>query len=349
MKLPLALLAVLVASALGLSACAGGASGYAFVYGGQTTTQATVDRELKALAGNKRFAKAVEQGGNGTKLTNSDGSITSDISAAWVNALVQYEAFERAVEQGGIKVTAADRTAAQAQAAALFGGASVFAAFPKWFRDLELDREANKVAYVRERGKAPTDADVRAYYEQNKASICPSGKLVSHIMVASKEAADAIEAQLAAGGDFATLAKANSTDTTSRAQGGSLGCFAAGQYPTEFENAANALAPGQISVPVQSQLGWHVISVTPVTYDVAKSSIESKLAQDESTRINAVVGKQVAKAGLKVNPRYGKVSRTASGVQVVPPAPPAVRDEPTSTSTTAVPGVPTAPTPTPTG
>ena len=53
MKRPLAILAVLVASALGASACSGGASGYAFVFDGETTTQSTVDRELAALKDNE--------------------------------------------------------------------------------------------------------------------------------------------------------------------------------------------------------------------------------------------------------------------------------------------------------
>jgi len=82
-----------------------------------------------------------------------------------------------------------------------------------------------------------------------------------HILVADKATADLIEQKLKAGGDFAALAKQYSTDTGSKNNGGDLGWFSKGQMVPAFEQAAFSLQPGQISQPVQTQYGWHIIQV----------------------------------------------------------------------------------------
>ncbi len=71
----------------------------------------------------------------------------------------------------------------------------------------------------------------------------------------------AIKKQLDAGADFATLAKQYSEDTSTKDQGGELGWFGKGQMVKEFEDAAFALQPGQVSDPVKTQFGYHLIKV----------------------------------------------------------------------------------------
>jgi parvulin-like peptidyl-prolyl isomerase len=347
MKRPLLLLAVLVASAFGLTACSGGSSGYAFVYDGDTTTQSTVDRELAALADNKLFEQALQQSSSPVALTNTNGSINADVSAAWINALVQYEAIDRAVAAEDIPVTDADRQQASTQTEQLFGSAEVFSKFPKWFRDRELAREARKVAFVRKLATVPTEADAMAYFAQNLAQICPSGKAISHILVATQAEADAVEQELADGADFATIAKQKSTDTQSGAQGGLLGCISPGQVP-ELETAANALAVGETSAPVQSQFGFHILRAQAPTYDLFATQVRSALEQQSATDVTGRIGKRVERASLKLNPRYGRITRTDQGLRIVAPKQPAVHDEPaTSTSVPAITGQPGgSPTPT---
>jgi len=70
-----------------------------------------------------------------------------------------------------------------------------------------------------------------------------------------------LEIRLRGGEDFATLALANSQDTLSAAKGGDLGWLNEGDTVPEFENAMNSLATGEISQPVQSEFGWHLIQV----------------------------------------------------------------------------------------
>ncbi|WP_171206474.1 peptidylprolyl isomerase [Ruegeria sp. HKCCA0235A] len=82
----------------------------------------------------------------------------------------------------------------------------------------------------------------------------------SHILVESEEEAKALKAQLDDGADFAELARENSTGP-SGPNGGALGWFGKGQMVPEFEAAVIALEKGQVSDPVQTQFGWHLVKL----------------------------------------------------------------------------------------
>ena len=87
-----------------------------------------------------------------------------------------------------------------------------------------------------------------------------------------------LEIRLRGGEDFATLALANSQDTLSAARGGDLGWMSQGDTVPDFEEAMNSLAPGEISAPVKSEFGWHLIQVTERrTHDSTEEYERSKV------------------------------------------------------------------------
>jgi foldase protein PrsA len=106
-----------------------------------------------------------------------------------------------------------------------------------------------------------TDADVKAYYAKNKAQFQrPQSRDVRHILVKSKARATDIYRQLRSGASFATLAKRFSTDTTSAAQGGKLSA-AKGRTVPPFDKFVFAAKKGELSEPIKTEFGWHVIEV----------------------------------------------------------------------------------------
>ncbi|MDP7546936.1 MAG: peptidylprolyl isomerase [Alphaproteobacteria bacterium] len=106
-----------------------------------------------------------------------------------------------------------------------------------------------------------TEAALRASYEAEKTTMTGADEVrASHILVETEAEADAIVAALQKGGDFAALAKQKSKGP-SGAKGGDLGYFSKDKMVPEFANAAFALKKGEVSAPVKTGFGWHVIKL----------------------------------------------------------------------------------------
>jgi peptidyl-prolyl cis-trans isomerase C len=148
-----------------------------------------------------------------------------------------------------------------------------------------IEFERNKVlmeTMLEDAGKsAVTDEAMHKVYEDAVKQVAPEQEVhARHILVATEDEAEAIEAQLKKGADFAALAKEKSKDP-SAADGGDLGYFTKDQMVPEFAEAAFKLDKGQISDPVKTQFGWHIIKIedkrtkpTP-TFDEVKSQLQT--------------------------------------------------------------------------
>jgi len=124
-----------------------------------------------------------------------------------------------------------------------------------------------------------SEEEARAFFEENKDSIVQIR--ASHILLETEEEARQILGQLKEGADFSELAVKQSTDTASGALGGDLGYFGRGAMVKEFEDAAFALDLNQLSEPVQTSFGFHIIKVTDKkeTFEDFKEDIQGVLGE----------------------------------------------------------------------
>lgn len=130
-----------------------------------------------------------------------------------------------------------------------------------------------------------SEEEVRAAYDERYADYVPATEYdASHILVVSEEEAIEIVAELGDGADFAELALARS-EGPSGVHGGGLGWFGKGAMVPEFEDAVAALEPGEISEPVRTEFGWHVIRLnetrlsSPPDLDEARDDIVEEIVQ----------------------------------------------------------------------
>ena len=108
---------------------------------------------------------------------------------------------------------------------------------------------------------AVTEEALRAAYDARYRNAEAATEYnAAHIIVETEEEVQRIAQEIAAGGDFADLARRHSTDGAA-ASGGSLGWFGRGVMVPEFEAAVAALAPGEVSGPVRTQFGWHLVKL----------------------------------------------------------------------------------------
>ncbi|ESY08049.1 peptidylprolyl isomerase [Mesorhizobium sp. LNJC399B00] len=134
-----------------------------------------------------------------------------------------------------------------------------------------------------------TDAEVRARYDQEIASTPPVNEIhARHILVKTKEEAEAIIKQLDGGADFQKLANEHTSDPSGKTNGGDLGWFGPGQMVPEFDKAAVALEIGKYTKePVQTQFGWHVIKLEdkrtkqPPAFDDVKDQAKQAVIRDK--------------------------------------------------------------------
>jgi hypothetical protein len=311
--------------------------------------------ELADLVGSKQFLDLVKAGNFG--LTGDQKNSTSaSLSAAYLGQLVDQAAAD--AEFAALKLTISPevRTAAVTQAKRDFalanefgpadaqgrqqfiGPGAVYASFPKSLQNTLVDRDARQLAlqdyYA---GQNLTAAKAQALYDQFASNICSSGRVASHILVKTEAAAKTILEQLRNGASFADLARTKSTDKTSAATGGSVGCVRPGSFVKEFETAALAAPFGVPTGPVKTQFGYHVILVSHASFAALSSELTKAVQQ------NPFVARDLRLQSMKVwiNPQFGTGAlavdsqRQALVYQVKPPVVPSPRSVRETTTTAA--------------
>jgi foldase protein PrsA len=227
------------------------------------------------------------------------------LQTQWVQYLVQLEELRQTAADLGIKVSSKDVDKVEKQLIdSQFGGKR--AQYVKALKQQGLTAKDYRSVLERQvlttkifdevtKDVKVTQLEVLDYYGQNEAQY-PETRDVRHILLAEKGAngkvdfakskaeADRIYAELKAGASFAALAKANSADPGSKDSGGKL-TISKGQTVPEFEKVAFALKEGEISKPVKTQFGYHIIeALSPVKktkFESVRETIRQTLLQQK--------------------------------------------------------------------
>ncbi|MEK4564324.1 peptidylprolyl isomerase [Alkalihalobacillus sp. FSL R5-0424] len=150
-------------------------------------------------------------------------------------------------------------------------------------------------------GVEVTEEEKQQLYE-DQAESYPTQVHARHILVEDEDEANDLKAQLDDGADFAELAEENSTDPGSAANGGDLGFFGEGQMVPEFDEVAFSLDIDEISEPVQSEFGYHIIQVLERrdSYEDYADEIEETLIQQKSKSPSEVFSDLVKESDIKI-------------------------------------------------
>lgn len=165
------------------------------------------------------------------------------------------------------------------------------AATDEYKNQMELARQTIMIRamFADQQAKNPvTEADMKAEYDKFKAANSGKEYRARHILVEKEDQAKAIVKSIKGGAKFEDIAKKQSKDPGSGANGGDLDWAAAGSYVTEFSEAMVKLDKGQMTeVPVKSQFGWHIIRVDDIReaqlppFEEVKPQLEQQMTQQK--------------------------------------------------------------------
>ncbi len=312
-------------------------------------------KELRAFVGSKHFPDLVAGNPQFAPLGDGKNVTNPDVTASYLTQLIQNAPFEAEFDRLHLKTDTAVLDTARKNEWLAFslanerktdatgqqtmdGPGVVFSGFSKSIQNLLVERQARLQAVIDYYTKNVTPAKVQSFYKTYEHDICPSGRVVSHILVKDSAVANQLYGQLQQGASFAQLAQAKSIDTSSAKNGGRLGCLSQGEFVKDFETPAFAATFDQPTRPVKSQFGYHIILVQKASYPLLQSETQSAF------RTGAFLTYQTKAEHVYVNPRYGTAhletdQQGAQGYVVVPPSAPAPRDvrENRGVSTTTVP------------
>ncbi|HKW45362.1 MAG TPA: peptidylprolyl isomerase [Candidatus Eremiobacteraceae bacterium] len=294
-----AMVAVLAAGVVATAGCAG--SKPVITVNGTAISKSDFDNKLE---GNTRASQQVlqqmadkvliDQYAKANNITASDTDI--DAALAKIEANFPAGQFETVLKQQGLSMADA--------------------------RDIVREQVLLKNAVDKDIKVDQTQID--AYLKTNKVSMnSPAQVRVRHILVKTQAEANSIEKQLKAGANFAALAAKYSVDPSTKDKGGELPIFGPGQMVASFQAAAFKLKVGQISAPVQSPFGWHVIQSEQIIPNTRATIVSAIQAQQEPNATTTLITNLRSQAKIDYNDQ-----RFVGLFPSPPPLPPATAVSP---------------------
>ena len=268
----------ITAFALGAGLLLSGCSGSGTTAGSGEPMIKVNDTTITRDAYNKQF-----------QLYASVMALQSGLPESIAQVLIQDAVIDEDMKKNDVEVKKEDIDSLYDQMVTNMGGKEAYEALLKQINVTDeayrtmIQREAARRAHLAWYSEkyAPTEEEMNAYFESNKDNLTMID--VDHILVATEEEAKAAKERLDGGEDFAEVAKDVSTDPASAAKGGALGEVSPSTFVKEFSEAAMALKEGEISDPVKTQFGYHIIRLNALknTKDALQDTIKERLASQK--------------------------------------------------------------------
>lgn len=277
--------------------------------------------------------------GSATDLHGPDGSSwATSFTAAFLNDQLSLQLAQIDVAQRGIEVTDADRAAAQKALEQNFTasqGGSFFGELDPGYQKSLIDGLAAQNALISVLQTAGTsDEALRRLYDASGDKYKGEQVCASHILIfagssqgrstpTEAEYAQSlaritqIRSQLKGTSNFADLAKANSDDSGSGANGGDLGCNPRGTFVPEFDDAAWSQPIGEVGQPVRTQYGYHLILVRvrgELSFDAVKDDLAASLKNNLRGLLEAELATVAGSVSVGVDGRYGQFVATTGTI-----------------------------------
>ena len=328
MRTPLRIASLLVVlAALAAAGCGGGGStkvpGDAVaVVNGDTITKASYDAQIaRTKRGYKQQHRAWPKAGT-TQFEQIKQSVLS--------YLVQTQELEQQAKKLGVKVTDKQIDDRLGQIRKQLGGEKALEAQAK-ANGLTLDDVRNIVIRPQLLSEGiynkvtndvkVSDKDVESYYKSHlKIYQQPESRDVRHILVSNRALANKLYDRIKAGANFAALAKKYSKDPGSAAQGGKL-TIVKGQTAGPFDQTAFLLSKGQVSRPIKTQYGWHIIQAlsevkpaktTPLNKQLKDSIRQQLIGQRKRDKMTKWVNDTKKEYAKKIHYQVGYAPPTTS-------------------------------------
>ena len=286
-----------------------------------------VQQAVEAFEGSPEFQRLAQQG-------DAD-AITREFEQSYLSGLIRRAVLAPEAEELGVEVTQAEVQDQLDSIASEFPSQSAFEeALKEQGLTLEQLTQLIEDRALEEKLRAevtsdvgPTEEEIRVHYDENLDDFQETE--AQHILVDGRDLAQDIARQLQGApknkvaGLFESLARRHSTDNSNKDNAGRLGFFSPGDFVPEFEEGAAALDIGEVSDPVQSEFGWHVIRVTDrrtIPFEQAREQIDTQLGgSSEEDAWRAWLRDVYETADVEVNPRYGEFNFETQAIEDASP------------------------------
>ena len=310
-----------------LSSCDVSFTSYAARVDGDTVSDAELTTFLQAAQSNAAF-RCVEASSSstGSVAGAGDGTFAAAYVANSLTGMIDARLAGAAIGRLGIITTPLARSIAGTELAAQLSppsgssckatGQAVLSSLPASVRsELVQDQTEETVLSAYLAGYPLSAAGVAAYGAKHQASLRLA--CVSAILLSSKAEGTALRADILGGASFAAVAKANSLDTGSAANGGSVGCHAAVDYTSPLNTIVAALKLGQLSQVLTFGTSYVLLEVTSYK-PPSSSAVAAALVSSGYGGVTAYLGRLAGDARVEVDAKYGTWAKSGGSWAVRP-------------------------------